>query len=71
MRIVNESFLLQGRELTSLSEAASSQNNSWLPGAMISQCVVDSEHINAQHLLTSGDVNVQGEAGQEAADWGA
>lgn len=38
---------------------------------MISWCVVDSEHINAQHLLTSGDVNVQGEADQEAADWGA
>lgn len=62
---------LSYRELTSLAEAASSQNNSWLPGAMISRCVVDSEHISAQHLLTSGDVNVQGEAGQEAANRGA
>lgn len=38
---------------------------------MISRCVVDSEHISAQHLLTSGDVNVLGEADREVADWGA
>lgn len=43
-RFVNEPFLQRGWELTSLSEAASSQNKSWLPGAMISRCVVDSAH---------------------------
>ena len=69
--LVNKPFLQRRGELTSLPEAAESQH-CWAAGAPISRCAVDSEHMSAQHLLTSGAVTVPGEGrGRPAGELGA
>lgn len=70
--LVNKPFLQRGGESSPRFQRQPKASIAGLPRALISWCVVDSEHMSAQHLLTSGAVNVPGEGrGRPAGELGA